>query len=155
RCPRVTWETPYHSSVGEPNHTREGGQRRHHQLHHLTAIRQSLRVAVRRRAAADEPRCLALLREVHARDGYPTHWPMNPQRFLAPPQQMTAWVWSQAGNVEGHVALHANDYLPSIDLANAGLNPDQVGICARLLVAPTARRQGIGGQLLAHAAAEA
>jgi GNAT superfamily N-acetyltransferase len=112
---------------------------------------------IRLRSSPDVAACLGLLREVHLQDGYPTRWPEDPRRFLAPPREIAAWVATQSDASIGHVALHRNDHFPAVDTAcvDAGVDPDQVGIVARLLTAPAARRRGIGRELLGTAVAEA
>jgi GNAT superfamily N-acetyltransferase len=98
-----------------------------------------------------------MLRAVHASDGYPARWPEDPLRFLASPGEAGAWVSVVDEEIKGHVALHTHHLHPGVEQAcrEAGLEPEQVGVVARLLVSPSARRHGIGKELLAWAGAEA
>ncbi|MDR6326186.1 hypothetical protein [Actinoplanes couchii] len=41
---------------------------------------------IRERGDADLDGCVALLRDVHAADGYPVNWPEDPRGWLAPPE---------------------------------------------------------------------
>jgi GNAT superfamily N-acetyltransferase len=91
-------------------------------------------VTIRDRRPADLPGCVAVLAEVHRHDRYPLNWPSDPVGWLSPPTVLGAWVAEiSAGAVVGHVAVH---------------RPAEV---SRLFVAPTARGQHVGAELLGHA----
>ena len=112
---------------------------------------------IRPKADSDEPACLALLREVHRSDGYPRYLPDDSQRFITPPYESAAWVADDDGQVVGHVGLHHAAVDPTLMAAQraTGLEPDQLAVVARLLVAPRARRAGLGRALLETAATHA
>jgi GNAT superfamily N-acetyltransferase len=61
------------------------------------------------------------------------------------------------GAVVGHVALHQQTTLEALALAcrHSGLDQGQLGVVARLMVAPTCRGAGIGTALLGIATEEA
>jgi GNAT superfamily N-acetyltransferase len=111
-------------------------------------------VRIRERAEADLGRCVELARVVHETDGYPVYLPDDLRSFLAVPHAIGAWVAERAGDVIGHVALHQRSSAAVMALAEAatGLPAPRLGVVARLLVAPTARRAGIGRALLDVAA---
>ncbi|MBW6438537.1 GNAT family N-acetyltransferase [Actinoplanes hulinensis] len=79
-------------------------------------------------------RCVAALRAVHEVDRYPLNWPADPRRWLAPEEQLCAWVVAGAdGAVLGHVAVHRG------------------GELSRLYVVPAARRCAVAGRLVGAA----
>ncbi|POX40236.1 GNAT family N-acetyltransferase [Streptomyces sp. Ru73] len=85
---------------------------------------------IRRRAVADLPACVRVLRAVHLHSGYPYAWPADPAAWLTPEGLTGAWVAEDAdGRVAGHAALCGREV-------------------SRLYVDPAARGQGLGGRLL-------
>jgi GNAT superfamily N-acetyltransferase len=111
---------------------------------------------IRTRTVADEPRCLALLREVRASDGYPVHL-ADATRFLQPPSELRAWVATVQDRIVGHVALHHDPRSTALaaTCAATGLAPDDVVTVSRLFVAASVRRTGVARKLLARATREA
>jgi GNAT superfamily N-acetyltransferase len=109
---------------------------------------------IRPKADSDEPACLALLLEVHRSDGYPRYLPHDAPRFITPLYESAAWVAEEDGKIVGHVGLHYAAVDPTLMAAQraTGLGPDQLAVVARLLVAPLARRAGLGRALLETAA---
>lgn len=110
---------------------------------------------IRSRNPEDLARCVEVLAEVHAADGYPAVWPANPGRWLTPSRLLGAWVAGQADTLAGHVGLSGVAAGPSAELwaASTGLALDRLCAVRQLFVSPGARRQGIGEQLLAAACA--
>jgi GNAT superfamily N-acetyltransferase len=90
---------------------------------------------------------------VRAADGYPAYWPSDPFGFIAPPYEQSSWVADLDDAVVGHVAVHDAAVDPVLPTASAatGLGASQLAVVARLLVAPEARRDGVGTALLATA----
>jgi ribosomal-protein-alanine N-acetyltransferase len=105
---------------------------------------------VRPRVDADLDRCVDMVEAVHQLDGYPAYLPADLRLFLASPEAYAAWVVEQAGQIVGHVALHCRTIAPAMVLASEVLREpvERLGIVARLFVAPTARRLGVGQALL-------
>lgn len=118
-------------------------------------------LSLRPRKDADLPALVRLLRQVHDHDGYPSAWPDSPAGFVAPPDELGAWVALGGGEVLGQVVLrHFGAELSEAGAlpawaALAGLPPERLGLVSRLFVAPAARRQGVAVALLRRAAAEA
>jgi GNAT superfamily N-acetyltransferase len=114
-------------------------------------------VRIRRRREADLAECVRLAEVVHAQDNYPLRLPGNIRAFLVSGDAMAAWVAEEDGEVVGHVALHPRSHSEVVHVASeaTGLPEDHHAVIARLLVAPRARRQGVGRGLLDVAAAEA
>ena len=112
---------------------------------------------IRERRDSDLTRCLELARATKASDGYPPRGPIDVENFLAPPEQLAAWVAEDAGEVVGHIALHASSDYATTRLASEHLGCPQsdLGLIARFFVSPTSRRSGAGRALLSHAAAAA
>lgn len=108
-------------------------------------------LVIRARAGGDLDGCVALLAEVHRRDGYPMTWPDNPADWLAEPGLLGAWVATRNGRLAGHVGLSAAG---SGDAA-ADLFGDRAGLVSRLFVAPAERGRGTGAALLRHVMREA
>lgn len=95
---------------------------------------------------------------VQALDGYPPYLPGGLREFLAASDALGAWVAeADGGDIVGHVALHRTSSAPVMAVAAeiTGLPVARLAVVARLLVAPDARRQGVGGRLLGTAAAAA
>lgn len=112
---------------------------------------------IRPRDAADLPRCVAALAEVHATDGYPTCWPADPVAWLTPSDTLNAWTAEAEGEIVGQVVLRAG---PTGEIAGAlsqtaGVPPEQLASLSRLFVVPRARRLGVGAALLQRAHEEA
>jgi GNAT superfamily N-acetyltransferase len=107
-------------------------------------------VRIRERTEADLERCVELARVVHEADGYPVYLPDDLRSFLAVPDALGAWVAARAGDVIGHIALHQRSSVAVMTVAEAatGWPAARLGVIARLLVAPTARRAGVGRALL-------
>jgi GNAT superfamily N-acetyltransferase len=114
-------------------------------------------VAVRRRTEADLDRCVALAAAVHELDGYPPYLPTDLRTFLDSPDAYGAWVVEHGDEIAGHVALHRRTLAPVMTMAAEALQQlvERLGVVARLLVAPTGRRRGVGRTLLDVAAADA
>ncbi|MEV3858939.1 GNAT family N-acetyltransferase [Streptomyces sp. NPDC050095] len=106
---------------------------------------------VRGRTDRDLPACVAVLREVHLADRYPTDWPADPARWLAHDDAATAWVAEVDGRVVGHVALAA---VAAGDVA-PGLLSTPSRVVGRLFVGPSARGLRCGALLLGQAVREA
>jgi GNAT superfamily N-acetyltransferase len=112
----------------------------------------------RTRTPDDLGACERLARDVHRSDGYPVFVPDGDfRRFIASPDALAGWVIEGNDGIVGHVALHPATSLPMLALVRSELavKPREVGVIARLLVAPSARRRGIGRGLLDVAASEA
>jgi GNAT superfamily N-acetyltransferase len=110
-------------------------------------------VIIRPKSAADADDLLTLALEVHRCDGYPRFLPDDLAGFITASQQDEAWVAESDGRIVGHVALHHAAVSPMLPAAQraTGLSPDRLAMLARLLVAPTVRRQGVAQQLIAVA----
>jgi GNAT superfamily N-acetyltransferase len=114
-------------------------------------------VVVRPRTDDDLDRCVELAELVHTLDTYPVFLPTDLRAFLATDGAYGAWVAEQSGAIVGHAALHPRTGEPVLALASAALRQpvDRLGVVARLLVAPEARRSGVGRALLEVAANDA
>jgi ribosomal protein S18 acetylase RimI-like enzyme len=115
-------------------------------------------VRIRPRIDDDLDACEALARATHAHDGYPAYVRNDDFRtFVARPGALAAWVAELEGAIAGHVALHRRTTEPAMHLISSrlGLSPEQVGVIARLIVAPNVRRRGLGIALLQAATDEA
>lgn len=101
---------------------------------------------IRNRVAADVPRCIEALAEVHETDRYPMVWPADPAKWLSPSNLLEGWIAESSGVIVGHVVLVAGGDVPD-GLSSHGR---PLATVKRLFVTPTARRQRIGERLLAH-----
>jgi len=115
-------------------------------------------MTIRKRVASDLSELEALARRVHQLDGYPPYMPDDDfLNFVASDEALESWVAVAGEVIAGHIALHQGSSPEVIALATSslGIQPSQCGVVARLLVAPEARRSGVGRQLLDHAETEA
>ena len=112
---------------------------------------------VRPRTDDDLDACVRMATIIQDLDGYPTRRPLDLRGFLASPDALGAWVAEREGQVVGHVALHRHSTPEVLAMASQALSRpvDQLGVVARLLVSPYARREKIGRTLLNAAASEA
>jgi GNAT superfamily N-acetyltransferase len=103
------------------------------------------------------PACVELARAVHERDGYPHYLPDDLTDFLVMPDAYGTWVAERDGRILGHVALRRRTAPAPMELASAatGQPAHRLGVISRLLVAPAARRAGVGRRLLEHAREQA
>ena len=92
---------------------------------------------IRPRIESDFVSCVVLLRDVHESAGYPVNWPDDPKDWLTPPDALGCWVVTVDGEVAGHVAI---------------TKADGGALVERLFVDPKQTGQGLGRQLLDHAA---
>ncbi|WP_067472402.1 GNAT family N-acetyltransferase [Nocardia amamiensis] len=104
-------------------------------------------VIIRPRTAADLHGCAAALRQVHEVDRYPDTWPTDPMAWLSPSKLIAARVAEQAGRVVGHVGLGTSGEPPWA--VHRAVGTLAVAWVIRLYVIPSARRAGVGSQLLA------
>jgi GNAT superfamily N-acetyltransferase len=89
---------------------------------------------------------------VRAVDGYPLYLPKEGlRRFLTDPSPLAAWVAEDAGRIVGHVAANPRSHRAVMHLLRSAGVDGEVGVIARLLVDPGARRQGTGAKLLDQA----
>ena len=66
---------------------------------------------IRERRESDLALCLEMAWVIKARDGYPPVGPLDIENFLAPAEQLAAWVAEADSTIVGHIALHAgSDY---------------------------------------------
>ena len=113
---------------------------------------------VRARSDDDLSACEQLARSVYLADGYPVFvYDDDFRGFVASPGELAAWVVEDDTGIVGHVALHRTTSLPVIGLVRSqlGVRSRELGVIARLMVAPSARRRGLGRELLEIAAAKA
>jgi GNAT superfamily N-acetyltransferase len=117
------------------------------------------RPTVRAREERDLEACEELARAVHATDGYPMFVRNDDfRRFIASPDALHAWVAeSAAGEIVGHVALHASTIPDVMRLAATRLAVPEsaIAVIARLSVVPAARRNGLARRLLEVATTDA
>jgi GNAT superfamily N-acetyltransferase len=108
---------------------------------------------VRRRQTSDVEELDCLADSVCGLDGYPLRGP----DLFSSPETLAAWVGVDAEAVAGHVALHPASAAAVMAVATqaTGWATERLVVVARLLVAPTVRRRGVGRMLLDHAVAEA
>ena len=108
---------------------------------------------IRQRRPSDLEQLDAVARLVRATDGYPLYLVNDNFRgFLASPKQVAAWVAVQAGEIVGHVALSTTASPEVLEVLSTSGECGRPGVVSRLLVAPDARREGLGTRLLKHAA---
>jgi GNAT superfamily N-acetyltransferase len=114
-------------------------------------------VLIRPKRPSDEAACVRLLLQSHRADAYPRYWPKDPAAFIAPSYETAAWVAEHGDALVGHVAVHSALDHPTLPAAQraTGLPPQALAVVARLIVAPTARRHGLGEELLARASKHA
>ena len=113
--------------------------------------------AYRDRCPADAGALEAIAIQTHVRDGYPKYRPTDMRSFVVHANALRAWVADDKGEVPGHVALHDRSAPAVMDIAGTatGLDDGQLVVVARQLVAPAARRRGLGRALIEHATTEA
>lgn len=110
---------------------------------------------IRPRTINDVEACAAMLSTIWDRDRYPIYLPDDVTAFVAPGDELGAWVAADTDDsVVGHVALHSRASEPVMDVVvqQLGCREEDVAVVARLMVAPSARRAGIALALLTHAA---
>jgi GNAT superfamily N-acetyltransferase len=114
-------------------------------------------VEIRERTDDDREACVAMALEIHHLDRYPIFLPDDLWSFLSHPSAIGRWVAESEGHIVGHVALHASSMPGVVAVASEalGLAPDRLGVVARLMVSPSARRLGLGQTLLEWATREA
>jgi len=113
-------------------------------------------LSIRFRRDSDLDACLALLRLVHERDGYPVIWPDDAAAWVSGRGALTAWVAERAGVIVGQVSLRPAAGTPvPVWEAGTGLPSERLGVVSRLFVDPGHRRTGTGRTLLQVAVAEA
>lgn len=120
-------------------------------------IGQSGPVIIRDRSTSDAPALEAIALETHHHDRYPKYLPDDLRSFILEPDALGGWVATDGDRVVGHAALHPRSAPPIMDvvLAATGLDEDRIAVVARLLVAPGARRMGVGRALLERVTTEA
>lgn len=123
----------------------------------MTGAAAAGEAGIRPRGDGDIAACVALLRRVHERDGYPLVWPADPAGWLSGSRQVAAWVAGEGEVIGGHVALAraGGGAAAAAWAAELGAAAADV-LCIRLLfVDPRQRGRGTGGALLATAQAGA
>src|SRR5580692_13194 len=115
-------------------------------------------LVIRGRVDADLAEVVAMMAEVHRRDGYPLHWPADPAGWLAGGRLIGAWVATLDGQIAGHVSLSRpgrGDAAPALADAGAGAGagadagagapgPAPAAMVSRLFVSPAARGHRAG-----------
>jgi GNAT superfamily N-acetyltransferase len=106
---------------------------------------------------ADLVRCLDLSRAVHLSDGYPPYLGSGLKKFIESAGNFGAWIAEESDQLVGHVALNPSSSREVMALACGALQrpAERLVVVARLLVAPAARRAGVGSALLEVATKEA
>jgi len=99
-------------------------------------------LSIGNRVAADLPRCVKALAEVHEQNRYPIVWPADPALWLSPADLLMAWIAVRPHGVVGHIALVGNgDTLDGLEASGQPL-----ALISRLFVTPqlVARRLARG-----------
>jgi GNAT superfamily N-acetyltransferase len=114
-------------------------------------------VIIRDRSTSDGEALEAIALETHRLDRYPMYLPVDLRSFIVNEDALGAWVATDDDDVIGHVALHPSSAKEVMDVvvSATGVGEDRIAVVARLLVAPPARRRGIGRALLEKATGEA
>jgi GNAT superfamily N-acetyltransferase len=115
-------------------------------------------VLVRTRRNSDHDALVKIAEQVHSLDGYPPYLPNHDFRdFLFEHETLAAWVAELAGELVGQVALHPRTGQSAMALAAEalGVEPERLGVVARLLVDPVHRGLGAAKTLLEVAASAA
>ena len=113
-------------------------------------------VIVRPRTDDDLDALTVIAAEVQQRDGYPVRFSLDLRAFVETSGALAAWVAEDDRRaVVGHVALNPRSSPPVVARACEALGHDRIGVVARLIVVPAARRTGIAAVLLRTAADEA
>ena len=68
---------------------------------------------------------------------------------------MASWVAEVDNRVVGHVALHCESHPRAMETVRVSGITGELGVVARLMVDPSARRRGLGALLLEHARGDA
>ncbi len=112
-------------------------------------LRDRVPLLVRPRGDADLDACARVARVIHELDGYPPYLPDDIRSFISEPEALAAWGAERDGEIIGHVALNPRSSQAVLTLASEALRqpPERFGVVARLLVAPGARRKGVGRSL--------
>ncbi|MBR8745147.1 GNAT family N-acetyltransferase [Nocardiopsis sp. MG754419] len=109
---------------------------------------------IRRREDRDLSACAAVLKEVHAKDGYPVEGVDDALGWLTPDGLVGAWVAESDGEVVGHLCVTGEGGEDAARLWQArGGWP--VGVLARLFVHPDARGRSLGERLTVAAMKDA
>src|ERR1700722_15557434 len=111
-------------------------------------------VPIRPRQPGDPDACVAVLRRVHDRSGYPGRWPADPAHWLTPEGLIAAWVAEHEGAIVGQVGLAQGDQHPGL-LQAVGRPVGELVEITRLFVDPAVRGAGLGRELLAAASSHA
>ena len=108
---------------------------------------------IRERWPGDGAALEAMARRTHDLDGYPKYLPRDLRAFIVNADAIGAWVSVVDGELRGHVALRPKSApeVMALAVSATGLSEDKIAVVARLLVSPSARRQGIGRALLEKA----
>lgn len=108
-------------------------------------------VLIRPRKPEDIDACVRGMADTHLLDGYPMRWPVDPPSWLEVPGTLSAMVGELDGVVVAHGLIRRAGGTAAADsLALAsGRSVDDIAMVSRLFVVPSARRHGVGGQLLA------
>lgn len=110
---------------------------------------------IRPRQTSDLTALIAVMRQVHEQDAYPSIWPAQPLDFTDPPQTLAAWVAESHGQVVGQVLLReVTEPLPEW-VAVTGLTASEVAVLSRFFVAPSERGRGLAQALFQAAWQEA
>lgn len=106
---------------------------------------------IRVRADADLDDCEKVAQAVHSLDGYPAYL-RDMRSFLVSADALCAWVIDD-DVISGHVALHRRSFEAVMATASTvlGVPREQIGVVARLFVAPEHRGKGFGRALLTTA----
>ena len=115
----------------------------------VRSIRETRGMEIRARESGDLPALVALTARVRRVDGYPVYLPNDDyQRFLSQPAALTAFVAIQDGAVIGHVAVTSSTSRAAMQVFDSVCAGCDLGVVARLLVDPSARRAGYARALL-------
>ena len=108
---------------------------------------------VRPRSGGDLDSCERIARLVQALDGYPALISDGLRDFVEARGFYQAWVAEVDSEVVGQILLRPRSSPKVMAMVRqaTGLPDDRFGVIARLFVAPTARRRGIGRALLTTA----
>lgn len=107
---------------------------------------------IRTRLSSDINELVDVAARVHAVDRYPVYLPDGDfHRFLTHPTPLAAWVAEDDGRIVGHVATNSHSHRAVMEVVGAAGIDGDIGVVARLLVDPPARRRGLGAALLEQA----